>query len=319
MLQVCDVHKTYYQKTFLVKRKLVMAVAGVSLAVAPGQTLGLIGETGCGKSTLARLMVGLEQPDAGMVLVDEVRHDQVKGRKLREIRKKIQLVFQDPYLAMDSRLTIGRIMQEPLDNFFSLSVQSKHERIAALLDDVGLNASIMNAYAYELSGGQRQRVALARSLTLLPKYLILDEPLASLDMSVQAQILNLLVKLKERFDLTYIFISHDLNAVQHLCDTIAVMFFGKIVEVLPSSVLHRATHPYTATLLASLKRRERQAAGWTELALVPAAEESGQTSGDATGCGFTRYCDQADEYCRTKAPDLQMMETGQQVACWKRG
>ncbi len=318
MLKACDLHKTYCQRSFLIKHDLVKAVDGVSLSVMPGQTFGLIGETGCGKSTLARLMVGLEHPDAGMVLIDESRLDRAKGRQLRDVRKKIQLVFQDPYLAMDSRITIWQIMKEPLDNFFQFSEQDEQDRVASFLIDVGLDTSVMKAYTHELSGGQRQRVALARSLTLLPKYLVLDEPLASLDVSVQAQILNLLVNLKERFELTYIFISHDLNAVQHLCDTIAVMFFGKIVEVLPRFELSRAVHPYTNMLLESLERREGQREDWLEQALAKGHEEAGQNHDETPGCSFAQYCSYADMYCSANIPALKQIKDGWQVACWKK-
>lgn len=253
MLQVSDLHKRYrQQRVSFGDRGIVYAVKGVNLEIAPGEIWGLIGESGCGKSTLARVVVGLERPDSGQVLLDGVNVHRCRGRKRKELHRQIQLVFQDPYSSMNSRMTVAEIIGEPLDNYFQLKPADKEDQIRKLLDGVGLSQGFYSAYPFELSGGQQQRVALARVLAVQPEYLILDEPLASLDVSVQAQIMNLLVELKERFNLTYLFISHDLYAVQHLCDMVAVMYQGEIVEILEKSEIMNARHPYTKELIAAL-------------------------------------------------------------------
>lgn len=301
MLKTVDVSKHY-------KNGALRAVNGVTLEVRRGEFLGLLGESGCGKSTLSRLMVGLEKPDSGDVFLEGKNIGRCRGRALHELKRKLQLVFQDPYSSLDSRMSIFKIIEEPLTSHFKMSLKAREEKVCSLLQETGLAQGIKYAFPHELSGGQRQRVALARAIALEPEYLILDEPLASLDVSIQAQILNLLVDLKERYKSAYIFISHDLKAVRYLCDHIGVMYGGKIVEILPVSELTQAQHPYTR-MLSSHK------AGTAFFNVFFDSKEVHGTN--KKGCGFAGCCPEAEDNCFYEEP--VMRGSGRhRVACLKR-
>src|SRR6202051_2712754 len=231
----------------------VKAVDGVSFDVRPGETVGLGGESGCGKSTLGRLVTQLLPATSGQVIFDGVDLTKLGGEKLRQQRKQLQMIFQDPYASLDPRMTVGDIIAEPLVNFKMISGRAKDVRVQELLRTVGLNPYFNNRYPHEFSGGQRQRIGIARALALNPRLIICDEPVSALDVSIQAQIINLLEDLQREFQLTYLFIAHDLSVVRHISHGLMVMYLGKIVEVAPSEDLYTSQeHPYTRALLSSI-------------------------------------------------------------------
>ncbi|SMB89689.1 oligopeptide transport system ATP-binding protein [Desulfonispora thiosulfatigenes DSM 11270] len=251
MIKICTLKKYYQGKgSFLKESTPIKALDGIDLEINEGENLGIIGESGSGKSTLSRLLVSIEKPSEGKIYFENIDINKCSKKQFKEFTKNVQLVFQNPYDSLNPRMNVRNILKEPLDNHFKISQEEKNEKIKQILKDVGLNEKFISSYPHELSGGQRQRIALARALILKPKYIILDEPLASLDVSFQAQILNLLVDLKEKFKITYIFISHDLNAVRYLCEKVAVIYEGKIMEVIPADKLEESTHPYTKLLLS---------------------------------------------------------------------
>jgi oligopeptide transport system ATP-binding protein len=231
----------------------VRAVDGVDLTIRRGETLGLVGESGCGKSTLARLVTGLLPVTAGSVVFDGDDVTRLRGGRLRRVRRKMQMIFQDPFASLDPRMTVGDILQEPLDNFSVGSVRERRRRVQELLRLVGLNPNFTNRYPHEFSGGQRQRIGIARALAVNPSFIVCDEPVSALDVSIQAQIINLLQDLQREFKLTYLFIAHDLAVVRHLSDRIAVMYLGKVVETADrNDIYDRPQHPYTKALLSSI-------------------------------------------------------------------
>jgi len=231
----------------------VRAVDGVDLTIRRGETLGLVGESGCGKSTLARLVTGLLPVTAGSIVFDGDDLTRLRGGRLRRVRRKMQMIFQDPFASLDPRMTVGDILQEPLDNFSVGSVRDRRRRVQELLRLVGLNPNFTNRYPHEFSGGQRQRIGIARALAVNPSFIVCDEPVSALDVSIQAQIINLLQDLQREFNLTYLFIAHDLAVVRHLSDRIAVMYLGKVVETADrNDIYDRPQHPYTKALLSSI-------------------------------------------------------------------
>ncbi|MCL6635964.1 MAG: ATP-binding cassette domain-containing protein, partial [Peptococcaceae bacterium] len=253
MLEAVELVKDYHSGTWLSGgKKTVRAVDRVSFHLAPGETLGLVGESGCGKSTLGRLLLLLERPAAGKVFFENIELTALKGEALRKMRRKMQLVFQDSFSSFDPRYSVEKVVGEPLQNFLSLSAQEKRQRILNVLESVELSEEYLGRFPHELSGGQRQRVGLARALAPEPALIVLDEPLSSLDLSVQSQILNLLMKIKREHRPAFLFISHDLRAVRFLSDRIAVMYMGRLVEIFPVSSLNRVMHPYTRLLLSSI-------------------------------------------------------------------
>jgi oligopeptide transport system ATP-binding protein len=231
----------------------VRAVDGVDLEIRRGETLGLVGESGCGKSTLARLVTALLPVTAGTVLLDGQDITRLRGGALRRVRRKMQMIFQDPFASLDPRMTVGDILQEPLDNFAIGSIRERRRRVQELLRLVGLNPNFTNRYPHEFSGGQRQRIGIARALAVNPSFIVCDEAVSALDVSIQAQIINLLQDLQREFHLTYLFIAHDLAVVRHLSDRIAVMYLGKVVEIADrNDIYDRPQHPYTKALLSSI-------------------------------------------------------------------
>lgn len=298
---------------------LVRAVDGVHFTIRKGQTFGLVGESGCGKTTTGLALLRLIEPTSGTVLFDGEDVTALDPRELRSLRKRIAMIFQDPYASLDPRMSIGRIIAEPLD-IHRLVATRRHrdERVAELLEMVGLSPDYRNRYPHEFSGGQRQRVGIARALATEPDFIVCDEPIAALDVSIQAGVMNLLEDLQRKLDLTYLFIAHDLSAVQHFSDTIAVMYLGKIVEVADRVTLYENTkHPYTEALLSAVPvpdpvaERER-----TRIVLrgdVPSPIDPPK------GCRFHPRCPKAFEPCNMKEPVL-VDETdgarlGHSVAC----
>jgi oligopeptide transport system ATP-binding protein len=231
----------------------VRAVDGVDLEIRRGETLGLVGESGCGKSTLARLVTALLPATAGSIMLDGQDITRLRGGALRRVRRKMQMIFQDPFASLDPRMTVGDILQEPLDNFAIGSIRERRRRVQELLRLVGLNPNFTNRYPHEFSGGQRQRIGIARALAVNPSFIVCDEAVSALDVSIQAQIINLLQDLQREFRLTYLFIAHDLAVVRHLSDRIAVMYLGKVVEIADrNDIYDRPQHPYTKALLSSI-------------------------------------------------------------------
>lgn len=290
------------------KRKTFHAVSDVSFTLKKGQILGVVGESGCGKSTLARLVLRLISPSEGQVWFDGVDMASLSRGDMRRLRQRMQLVFQDPYSAIDPRYSIRDALLEPY-RVQGVKPKSTDETVNSLLDMVGLNSSLAASYPHQLSGGQKQRVGIARALALNPSLVVLDEPTASLDVSVQAQIVALLERLRQELGLTYLFISHDLGLVRYFCDQILVMYLGRIVEVLPSDAM--PAHPYTRALLDSTfepdpKRRR----SITRLAgEIPSGYDL------PVGCAFANRCPRVTDLCRRELPTLTSQGSGHQAAC----
>jgi oligopeptide/dipeptide ABC transporter ATP-binding protein len=293
---------------------VVRAVDGVSFSIASGQTLGLVGESGCGKSTVGRAILRLIEPDAGRVALDGQDVLALGPRELRALRRRMQIVFQDPYGSLNPRMTVRQTLAEPLAIHRIASRAQAERRILALLEEVGLDPGFAHSYAHELSGGQRQRVGIARALSVEPQFLVLDEPVSALDVSVQAQVLNLLADLQQRRRLTYLFIAHDLAVVKHVADHVAVMYLGKIVERAPAATLYAAPrHPYTTSLLSAVPvpdpRAQRQR--------IVLAGDVPSPAHPPPGCPFHPRCPhpKKDTRCRTEPPTLREVTPGQLAAC----
>jgi oligopeptide transport system ATP-binding protein len=249
IVRVEDVYKYYPAGGGAV----VQAVAGVNLNIRRGETLGLVGESGCGKSTLARLITALQPVTGGRIVFDGQDLSKLGAGRLRKVRRQMQIIFQDPFASLDPRMTVGDIIAEPIDNFHLARGKERRTRVQELLRLVGLNPNFTNRYPHEFSGGQRQRIGIARALSVSPSFIVCDEPVSALDVSIQAQIINLLQDLQREFKLTYLFIAHDLAVVRHLSDRIAVMYLGKVVEVADRiDIYENSQHPYTKALLSSI-------------------------------------------------------------------
>jgi len=295
-------------------RAAVRAVDDVSFAIMSGQTLGLVGESGCGKSTVGRSILRLIEPDAGRVVIDGLNVLTLGGRELRALRRRMQIVFQDPYGSLNPRLTVRQTLAEPLAIHRLATGADAERRIAALLQEVGLDPGFASSYAHELSGGQRQRVGIARALSVEPQFLVLDEPVSALDVSVQAQVLNLLADLQQRRRLTYLFIAHDLAVVKHVADHVAVMYLGKIVERAPAAALYAAPrHPYTASLLSAVPVPDPKA----QRPRIVLTGEVPSPAHPPAGCPFHPRCPhpKKDGRCRTEPPALREVAPGQLAAC----
>jgi oligopeptide/dipeptide ABC transporter ATP-binding protein len=323
LLEVEDLHKHYPVRGGVWGRQTgsIQAVAGVSFQVLQGQTLGLVGESGCGKSTLGRTLMRLEEPTAGSVRFEGRDLAQARGAELLGLRREIQMVFQDPYSSLNPRMTVGEIVREPLVVHGIGRKPAQIEHVQALLQTVGLAAEAMSRYPSEFSGGQRQRIGVARALALNPKLVIADEPVSALDVSVQSQVLNLMVRLQRERGLTYVFISHDLSVVEHVSDAVAIMYLGRIVEQGPvDRIFGQPAHPYTRALMQAIPstdpRRRREA--------VPLQGETPSPTATPPGCVFSTRCPFATDACRTAMPALQAVHAADDpvrrhvVACVRR-
>jgi len=318
LLQVKDL-KTYFPiKKGLLRRTVgfIKAVDGVSFKIGAGQTLGLVGESGCGKTTVALSLIRLVPATAGQVVFDRMDVLSLDRVKLRELRRQISIVFQDPFGSLNPRMTVGNIIGEPLKVQRGSAGSELTERVAILLSKVGLSPEHINRYPHEFSGGQRQRIGVARALALEPKLVICDEPVSALDVSIQSQILNLLKDLQEEFGLTFLFIAHDLAVVEFFCDIVAVMYMGRIIEQATAEELYRnPVHPYTRVLMSaipqvdpSLRGRRGTLSGEVPSALNP-----------PHGCPFHPRCPLAEGDCLKQMPTLEGKNAyeGHFVACWK--
>jgi oligopeptide/dipeptide ABC transporter ATP-binding protein len=293
----------------------VSAVAGVSLRLRPGEVLGVVGESGCGKSTLARMLVGLDRPDSGRLVYHG--HDVTPGRRQHRklLRGGVQLVFQDPYTSLDPRMTVLDIIAEPLAATRRMPAGRRRERVAELLDLVGLPADAMSRYPHQFSGGQRQRIGIARALSLEPDVLVCDEPVSALDVSVQAQVVNLLADIQRRLQVAVLFIAHDLSVVRHIADRVAVMYLGRIVETGDTeSVYERPAHPYTQALLSAAPAVDRADRGRLGRRRALAGDPPSPADPPA-GCRFHPRCWLAVDECLTQVPPLLAMDTGHLSAC----
>ena len=294
----------------------VHAVDGVSLAVDPGETLGIVGESGCGKSTLGRLLVRLESPTSGKVVFDGVDITGHSRSALRPIRRQMQIVFQDPYASLNPRKRVVQIVGDPLRIHRLGSRAEIRRRVGELLEVVGLSASHINRYPHEFSGGQRQRIGVARALALNPRLIVADEPVSALDVSIQAQVVNLLDDLQEELGLTYVFIAHDLGVVRHVSDRIAVMYLGVIVEQAPADILYeRPIHPYTEALLSAIPLVDTDESAPPPRGRIVLEGEVPSPIDPPTGCRFHPRCRYATDICRTERPPLIAFGGGRFAAC----
>lgn len=293
-------------------RNNVKAVDDVSFKIYKGETLGLVGESGCGKSTTGRMIVNLLEPTSGEIIYNGEDITKVNGKRKKDLRKEIQIIFQDPYASLDPRMTVGEIIAEPLKVNNLAKGAELEKRVKELLECVGLSSYQRNRYPHEFSGGQRQRVGIARALALNPKLIVCDEAVSALDVSIQAQVLNLLDDLQKEFNLTYLFIAHGLNVVKHVSDRVAVMYLGKIVEIGDdNSIYKNPKHPYTQALLSAIpvpdptKKRER----------IILQGDVPSPINPPKGCYFSTRCKKCMEICKNQQPPIKDLGDGHMVAC----
>lgn len=312
ILQTHDLIKHYRASGLFHTAPVVHAVDGVSLSVKKGETFAIVGESGCGKSTLARLLLRLIEPTGGRVLFEGRELTDIPAREMRALRAQIQFIFQDPFSSLNPRMTVGALIEEPLVVHTTLNAKQRRARVSELLDQVGLRPDYANRYPHEFSGGQRQRIGIARALASGPRLLIGDEPVSALDVSIQAQIVNLLEDLKSELGLTLIIIAHDLAVIRHMSDRVAVMYLGQIVELAPTEALFETPrHPYTQALLKAIplpvpgrEKIEPSVSGDIPSAVAP-----------PSGCRFHTRCPHAQDICRRQQPALTTAGQGHEVAC----
>jgi peptide/nickel transport system ATP-binding protein len=300
------------KKYFRVPDGWLHAVDGIDISINEGMTLGIVGESGCGKSTLGRLLLQLLEPTDGMICFQQKDISSPNKGQLKELRKDMQMIFQDPYSSLNPRMTVAEIISEPMRRYRLYKGAALRERVAALMDTVGLEQRLENSYPHELDGGRRQRIGIARALALEPKFVVCDEPVSALDVSIQAQILNLMMDLQEEYGLTYMFITHDLSVVKHISDEIAVMYLGQIVEQSPADRLfEQPRHPYSQALLSAIPRPKIR----KEQRRIILKGEISSPINPTPGCRFAPRCIHAVDECRTRSQELVEVEQGHLVAC----
>ncbi|MDW3850166.1 dipeptide ABC transporter ATP-binding protein [Micromonospora sp. BRA006-A] len=309
IIEVRDLVKHYPVTRGVVFKKTighVKAVDGVSFELKAGETLGVVGESGCGKSTLARVLMNLEKPTAGQVLYKGQDISKLSGGALRRLRRQIQLVMQDPYTSLNPRMTVGDLIGEPFEIHPEVAPRgSRRGKVKELLDLVGLNPEHINRYPHQFSGGQRQRIGIARALALRPEVIVCDEPVSALDVSIQAQVMNLLEKLQAEFGLSYVFIAHDLSVVRHLSDRVAVMYLGKMVEIgTEDEIYERPTHPYTQALLSAVPVPDPTVR--ESKAIIRLQGDVPSPVSPPSGCRFRTRCWKAQDVCAQEVPLLQI-------------
>ncbi|WP_418791662.1 ABC transporter ATP-binding protein [Niallia taxi] len=314
ILQAKNIKKYFPIKGGVLKHTVghVKAVDDISLNVIRGETLGLVGESGSGKSTLGRVILRLLDPTEGSIQFENQDITTLNNRKMRPIRKDMQIVFQDPFASLNGKMSVQELIEEPLLVQTKLNRREREEKAISLLEKVGLRADARSKYPHEFSGGQRQRISIARALALNPKFIVCDEPVSALDVSIQAQVLNLMADLQEEFNLTYLFIAHDLSVVKHISDRVAVMYLGRIAELAPKQGLYETPlHPYTQALLSAVpttdvtKKREK----------IILKGDLPSPSNPPSGCAFRTRCPKAHERCAIVRPDLTEVSEGHFVAC----
>jgi oligopeptide/dipeptide ABC transporter ATP-binding protein len=313
LLEVRDLKKHFaLHRGLFGRHQAVRAVDGISFTLGRGETIGIVGESGCGKSTAAKAIMRLIEPTSGQVLLDGVDITAMGKAQFRPYRQRVQIVFQDPYSSLNPRMSAGAIVGEPLRNF-GVGAGERTVRVQALFDRVGLHRDAMRKYAHEFSGGQRQRLGIARALALEPALIVCDEPVSALDVSIQAQIINLLIDLQKELGISYIFVAHDLAVVQHISDRVAVMYLGRLVEIGDGDRLFaQPLHPYTRALLSAVPRTS--VSGRT-VRIVLKGDVPSPVSPPA-GCHFHPRCAEATQRCREEAPTLRDVGGGYRVACW---
>lgn len=316
LLEVCDLHKYFPIKKGIIKRKVgdVKAVDGVSLKIHTGETLGLVGESGCGKSTLGRTILRLLESTSGDVLMDGKSVLALSGNEMTGMRRKMQIVFQDPYASLNPRMTIEDLVAEPLHiHEPNLSRDQRRERVVEMMSLVGLGEHTLHRYPHEFSGGQRQRIGIARALILHPSFVVCDEPVSALDVSVRSQVLNLMQELQQTLNLTYLFISHDLSVVKHISDRLAVMYLGKIVELSDKDDIYdHPLHPYTQALMSAIPIPDPE----VPVNHLVLEGDVPSPANPPSGCRFHTRCWKAMDKCKEATPDMIEVSPGHSVACF---
>ena len=315
LVEVKDLKEYFPVKTGFLKTIPLKAVDGVSFNIKPGETLGLVGESGCGKTTVGRTLLRLYEPTGGEFRFDG---ELVTDKNIFRLRKKMQMVFQDPYSSLDPRMTVEDIIGEPLDvHHLYTTKQDRHDKVMHLMELVGLNAEHATRYAHEFSGGQRQRIGIARALAVNPSFIVCDEPVSALDVSIQAQVINMFEDLQDKLGVAYLFIAHDLLVVHHISDRIAVMYLGRIVEVADADELNNhPIHPYTLSLLSAIPIPDPETARHSHRIILEGDVPSPLHM--PTGCPFRTRCRYATEHCAAECPPLTDRGNGHMVACWAK-
>jgi len=313
LLQVEGLKQHFPIKTGFLKKTMLKAVDGVSFTIDKGETLGLVGESGCGKTTVGRSLLRLYKPTAGVI---RFKGEEITDTNIQGFRRQMQVVFQDPYSSLNPRMTVADIVGEPLDIHRLYKTQKeREEKIVYLLQLVGLNSDHSRRYAHEFSGGQRQRIGIARALAVDPEFIVCDEPVSALDVSIQAQVINTFEELQQRLGLAYLFIAHDLHVVHHMSRRIAVMYLGKIVETaVADDILARPMHPYTQALISAIPIPDPKKARLRKRIVLEGEVPSPLNL--PSGCSFRTRCRYATEQCAQETPELRELAPGHEVSCW---